>query len=271
VSAIRIDRAMASGATLALVVLLVPVFVVVLAGLNAGDYLTFPPQGLSLRWVIAFLQSPVYLHAYLVSFGVAAVSASLSTCLGTMAALALVRTRGWAASVGRSILLAPIVLPGIVTGLAIYIFYLASGIGLARTLPGLAIGHIILTCPFVVAIVTASLVGFDLSLEEAARNLGAGPLTTLRLITFRIIAPNISAAFIFAFAISFGQFDIALFLNVPNYETLPIAMYVSLRYEFAPIAAAAGIFAIVLVIVLTIVSARLVDLRNIIAAKSERG
>jgi putative spermidine/putrescine transport system permease protein len=250
-------------ALLALVILLAPAVIVILAGLNAGDYLTFPPQGLSLRWVKAFLTSPVFLSAYGVSFVIAFLSMLISTVIGTAAAVYLTRSHGRIPAILRGFFMLPIVLPGVVLGLALYVFYVSSGIGLARTMGGLLVGHVIVTCPFVIATVTAALVGFDRSLEEAARSLGASPLTAFRLITLKIIGPAISAGALFAFIVSFGQFEVTLFLSTPNLQTLPIAMYVSMRYQFEPTAAAAGIFAIVLVVLSTILSSRLVNLRRI--------
>src|SRR6185437_7660731 len=232
------------GAAAALVVLLLPVVIVVMAGLTAGEYLTFPPQGLSLRWVIAFLRSPTFFPAYLFSLELAAVTMAISTVMGTMAAVYVTRTRFKGAPTMRGLFMSPIVLPGLVLGLALYVFYVTTNIGLARTFGGLLIGHVLVTSPFVLVTVSASLVGFDLSLEEAARSLGAGPLQAFRLVTLRIIAPAVSAGAIFAFIISFGQFDLSLYLGTPNLTNLPYAMYISLRYKFDPTAAAAGIFAI---------------------------
>jgi putative spermidine/putrescine transport system permease protein len=248
-------------------VLLLPVAVVVLAGLNAGDYLAFPPQGLSARWIEAFLTSPVYLGAYLFSFGLALAATCVSTLVGTMVAIFL--TRSWFPGIGalRAFFMAPIVLPGVVLGLALYVFYIWSNIGLSRSFGGLLIGHILVTCPLVIATVTASLVGFDLSLEEAARSLGAGPWTAFRKITLRIIAPGVTAGALFAFIVSFGQFDMTLFLSTPNLQTLPIVMYISLRYSFEPVAAAAGIFAIALVILSMVLTSKLVNLRRLLAQR----
>lgn len=253
-------------AGLALLVLLLPLAIVVLAGLNAGDYLTFPPQGLSLRWVKAFLSSPIFLSAYLYSFLLALASTAISTVIGTLAALYLARSGSRAASVLRGYFMLPIVLPGVVLGLSLYVFFTTTDIGLARTFTGLLICHVLVTSPFVIATVTASLVGFDVSLEEAARSLGASPWTAFRKVTLRIIAPGISAGCIFAFIVSFGQFETTLFLSVPNHEPLPMAMYISLRYKFEPTAAAAGIFAIALVVISTIITSRLVSLRRVFRA-----
>jgi putative spermidine/putrescine transport system permease protein len=246
-----------------LVLLLAPVVVVILAGLNSGDHLTFPPDGLSLRWVVAFFRSGAFLPAYLFSLLLALCTMFFSTILGTMIALVLARNEFPGKQMARAFFMAPLMLPGIVLGLALYLFYLSSGLGLTRTMPGLVIGHVLVTCPYVIGTVNASLVGFDKSYEEAARSLGAGPLKTFRIITLPIISPGIIAGSVFSFIVSFGQFDVSLFLTPPDYNPLPIALYSSLRYTFEPTAAAAGIFAIFLVVVSMLITARLTNLRKL--------
>lgn len=251
-------------AAVALAVLLVPVGIVVLAGLNAGDYLTFPPHGLSLRWLANFFVSPTFLPAFGLSMGLALVTTIVSSILGTLAAVFLTRTRSKAREILRGLFVLPVILPGVVLGLALYVFYIRTDIGLARSLTGLLIGHVLVTMPFVIATVTSSLVDFDLSIEEAARALGASPLQAFVKVTLPNIAPGISAGTIFAFIVSFGQFELTLFLSTPDLQTLPIAMYTSLRYAFEPTAAAAGIFAICLVTFSTLVSSRLLNLKKLL-------
>lgn len=251
-------------AGVALTILLVPVLVVVMAGLNSGDFLSFPPEGLSLRWIAAFLGSRIFLPAFGVSFGLALLTTIISTILGTMTAIFLTRSQSHLTGVLRGLFVLPVVLPGIILGLALYVFYSWSDIGLARSFAGLLIGHVLVTMPFVVATITAALVDFDLSVEEAARSLGATPWQAFRKVTLPIIAPGISAGTIFAFIISFGQFELTLFLATPDLQTLPIAIYTSLRYAFEPTAAAAGIFAIALVITSTLVASRLVNLKHLL-------
>lgn len=253
------------GAAAALIVLLLPVAIVVMAGLTAGDYLTFPPQGLSLRWVIAFFRSPTLFPAYLFSLKLAATTMAIASIMGSMTAVWLTRSRFMGAIAVRGLLMLPIVLPGLVLGLALYIYYVALDVGLARTFSGLVIGHVLVTTPFVIATVTASLTGCDVSLEEAARSLGAGPFQAFRLITMKIIAPSISSGSIFAFVVSFGQFDLSLYLSTPNLTPLPYALYASLRYKFEPTAAAAAIFAIFLVVAFMALSSRLVNLGRLVA------
>ena len=254
---------MSALAMVSLVLLLAPVVVVILAGLNSGDHLTFPPDGLSLRWVVAFFQSGAFLPAYLFSLVLAVCTMFFSTILGTTIALVLARNEFPGKQMARAFFMAPLMLPGIVLGFALYLFYLSSGLGLIRTMPGLVIGHVLVTCPYVIGTVNASLVGFDKSFEEAARSLGAGPLKTFRVITLPIISPGIIAGSVFSFIVSFGQFDVSLFLTPPGYNPLPIALYSSLRYTFEPTAAAAGIFAIFLVVVSMLITARLTNLRKL--------
>ncbi len=258
----QVPLALKIGAIIALVVLLLPVVIVVLAGLNSGEYLSFPPDGLSFRWVEEFLTSDTWMGAYLFSLLLALITMVISTILGTMAAIVLARAQFRGRDLLRAYFLSPLILPGVVLGLALYVFYVSTDIGLARTLPGLVIGHVLVTCPYVIGTVSAALVTFDTSLEEAARSLGAGPWTAFRKVTLPNISAGIMAGSIFAFIVSFGQFEVSLFLSTPNLEPLPIALYVSLRYKFEPTAAAAGIFAIALVVISMLITAKLVNIRK---------
>ena len=247
--------------------MLVPIVIVVLAGLTAGEFLTFPPKGLSFRWVIAFLQSEKYLSAFFFSFRLALMTMIVSTILGTAAALFLSRSRFFGRDAMRAFFLSPVVLPGVVIGFALYAFYISTGLGLTRTIWGLWIGHILYSTPYVIGTVGAALASYDVSLEEAARSLGASPMRAFRKVTFPTIAQGIQAGSIFAFIVSFGQFEVSLFLSAPNSEPLPIAMYNSLRYKFDPSAAAAGIFAIMLVTASVLLTNRLVNIGRLLDRK----
>ena len=125
----------------------------------------------------------------------------------------------------------------------------------------------LVTCPYVIGTVSAALFNFDTSLEEAARSLGAGPLKAFRKVTLPNIGAGVAAGAIFAFIVSFGQFDVSLFLSTPNYTPLPLALYISLRYTFEPTAAAAGIFAIALVVISMLITAKIVDIRRFAGIK----
>lgn len=250
-------------AGITLFILLAPMVIVILAGLNSGDHLSFPPEGLSFRWIVAFFQSDIFLPAYGYSLMVAIITMVFSTMLGTTISLFLVRSKFRGQEVVRAFFMSPLMLPGIVLGLSLYLFYISVDIGLNRTLAGLIIGHVLVTCPYVIGTVSAALTGFDISLEEASRSLGANSWQTFRKVTLPVITPGIIAGATFAFIVSFGQFDVSLFLAPPDATPLPMALYVSLRYTFEPTAAAAGIFAIFLVVVSMLFAARMANLKRL--------
>ncbi len=258
-------------AAIALAIMLVPAAVVVLVGLNEAEYITFPPQGLSLKWVVAFFQSEAFRTAFATSFGLALLVMVISTVVGTMAAIFLSRVAFKGRGLVRALLVSPILLPGVVLGLAIYSFYIFSGIGLARTFTGLLFGHIVVTIPWVIVAVSAALYHFDISLEQAARSLGAGPLSAFFRVTLPNISSGISAGSIFAFIVSFAQFDVSLFLSTANVTPLPIAIFQSLRNKAEPTAAAAGIIAIVIVISVMVLASQVVNVRRLISTERARG
>jgi putative spermidine/putrescine transport system permease protein len=248
-------------AVITFIYLLVPAVIVVLAGLNSGNYLTFPPQGLSLKWVQSFLTSDTFLPAYLYSLRLAFLTMIVSTVLGTMTAIFLTRVSFPGRGVVRAFFLAPLLLPGLVIGLALYVYYLnLPFLPLSRTFWGMLLGHILVTLPFVIGTVSAALYGFDISLEEAARSLGSGPVRAFMTVTFPNIKAGITAGSLFAFIVSFGQFDLSLMLSTPNNTPLPFAMYSSLRYQFEPTSAAAGTFAILLVVLSMVLTSRVTNL-----------
>lgn len=248
-------------AVITFIYLLVPAVIVVLAGLNSGNYLTFPPEGFSLKWIQSFLTSDTFLPAYLYSLRLGFMTMIISTLLGTMTAIFLTRVAFPGRSVVRAFFLAPLLLPGLVIGLALYVYFLNFPfLPLSRTFWGMLVGHILVTIPFVIGTVSAALYGFDLSLEEAARSLGSGPVRAFMTVTFPNIKAGITAGALFAFIVSFGQFDLSLMLSTPNNTPLPFAMYTSLRYQFEPTSAAAGTFAIALVVVSMILTSRVTNL-----------
>ena len=246
---------------------MIAVVIVVLSGLNSGDHLTFPPEGFSTRWIVAFFQSEEFLSAFLFSFGLALIVMVISTILGTMAAIFITRFNFPGINFLRAIFLSPLILPGIVLGLALYVFYISSGWGLSRTYLGMVIAHVLVTMPYVIGTVSAALFNFDVNLEQAARSLGASPLTAFRKVTLPNISNGVMAGSIFAFIVSFGQFDVSLFMATPNNTPLPIALYWSLRYTFEPTAAAAGIFAIFLVVTSMLITSKLVNLKKFSGVK----
>jgi putative spermidine/putrescine transport system permease protein len=255
-------------ATVVLIYLLIPAFVVVLSSLNSGTYLTFPPKGLSLRWIIYFFQAADFLPAFLLSMRLAFLAGLTSTVFGALAALALVRVDFPGKAFVQALFLSPLTLPGLVVGLALLIYFYSLqslNINFVRTFAGLYIGHVVITMPYVIRTVSAALSSFDISQEEAARNLGASPAQAFLRITLPQVSSGVMAGWIFAFIVSFGAFDVSLFLTNPGVTPLPVTMFTYLRWKFDPTPSAAGTFAILLVTVSMLLSSRLVNLGKVVS------
>ncbi|WP_305093922.1 ABC transporter permease [Prescottella sp. R16] len=150
-------------------------------------FLTFPPKAFSTRWYQQLLDDPTWIASALVSLRVAVLSTICAVILGVLAALGLVRGRYPLRGPIAALLLAPIIVPYVIVGLAVYIVFLK--IGLTETTLGFVLVHTALAVPYVTINVASSLVSFDRGLERAAQSLGSGPVSTF----FRITFPNIAA------------------------------------------------------------------------------
>jgi len=231
--------------------LLLPIGIVLLFAFNSADFIVFPPEGFSLRWFGKFFTSEDFMNAFFLSLRLAALTVIISTIAGTMAAIAIVRGKVPGARFLAALFLSPLMLPAILTGLALFQFYVILEVG--RTFSGLLIGHVVVTVPYVIRTSTSVLYNFDVSIEEAARNLGADGLATFWHITLPLIRPGVIAGSIFAFIVSFDQFPVSLFLVKPGNITLPIQLFNHLKYAFDPIVAAAATVSIALSVMVVLV------------------
>ena len=189
--------------------LLAPILIVVPVSFSAAAFVVFPPRGLSLRWYANFLTSRELTEALWLSVRLAVTVTLAATVTGTMAALALTRYRLPGREAIRTFLMAPIVLPGIVLGIALLIFL--NRTPLAQTFGGLFAAHLVVALPYVVRTVAATLEGFDRIVEEAAASLGAPPLAVFRTVTLPLIKPGVIAGATFAFITSFDELVVSLF------------------------------------------------------------
>jgi len=240
--------------------LLLPLLIVVAAAFNAGNYFTFPPQGFSLKWFANFFQRREFMQALWLSVHLGFWTAVISTVAGTMASLVLVRGRFRGRDLLNAYVTSPLLLPQILTGVAL-LQYL-SLLGLAQSYWALLIGHVVVTTPYVVRTVSAVLYNFDLALEEAAQSLGASPVRAFFEVTLGLIKPGVVAGAVLAFAISFDNFTISLFLTSPRLTPLPIELFAYLKYSFDPTAAAASAIAIGVTLVLMLLIARFMGLEE---------
>ena len=216
-------------AAIAVVYMLLPIAVIALFSLDrtSGGELDFVWSGFTLEyWRAAFADEAVN-EAMLTSLRLAALATVGSTILGTLMALALVRHRFRGRGASNLLIVLPMATPEIVIGASLLSMFLIYGISLGFTT--LLIAHVMFSISFVVVVVRSRLIGFDRSLEEAAADLGAPPLTTFRKITLPLLAPGILAAALLAFALSVDDFVISNF-NSGTTETFPLYIFgVSLR------------------------------------------
>jgi putative spermidine/putrescine transport system permease protein len=203
----------------------------------------FPPRGYTLAWYPAI--PATFGGSILVSLqlGIAAVIGSL--LLGVPAGIGLSRVRFRGRGVISTLLLAPITVPGIALGLAVYILLVAvdqrAGSALTGSLLGLVLAHIMITTPWMVRLCLASLITHDRAAEEAAASLGARPLAVILRVTIPAMRPGIVAGALFAFVVSFENLELALFLSSPGVTTLPMAVLQYLEYHIDPMVAAVAI------------------------------
>ena len=214
-----------------LLFLCLPIAVVVPMSFSSASSLEFPPPGLSLRWYQSFFGDPRWLRAAAVSGLVALASSIAALVLGSIAAYGLVRGsfRGRALLEGNFV--APLILPPVITAVALYIFF--AKIGLLGTIPGLIIAHTILTVPYVVLLMSVAIRQFDVRIEQVAYSLGASWLRMFRSVLLPNLLPSVLAAWIFAFIISFDEVIVTLFI-AGAYDTIPKRMFNELILQVNP-------------------------------------
>jgi putative spermidine/putrescine transport system permease protein len=244
------------------VFLMLPIAIIAAMSLSAGEVLAFPPQGLSLRWFVAVFENESFMRAMGISLALAAVATVVSCLVGVSAALYVVRhaTRGREAL--RMLLMLPLMLPEILTAIALLFFLYATGIG-TSTVFGLVVGHALVTLPYVFTNVASALYNQDASLEQAARSLGATPRRAFMRVTLPLIKPGLITGAMFAFVISFDLFNMSLLLKGIGMTTLPLQLFDYLRYDFDPAAAAVSTLSVLLTLVAVIAVDRTVGLRSL--------
>jgi len=217
---------------LGLAFLYLPIAVLVLYSFNASR-LVAVWGGWSVRWYRELLRDDAILDAARISIGIALVSATAATVLGTLAALALTRVgrfRGRAAF--SAMIYAPLVMPEVITGLSLLLLFVALGID--RGFWTVAAAHTTLTMCFVAVVVQSRLIDADRSLEEAAMDLGCPPFRTFLFVTLPVAAPAVVAGFLLAFSLSLDDLVIATFTTGPGATTLPIRIYSAVRLGVKP-------------------------------------
>lgn len=216
-----------------------PLVIVVGAAVSDTTYLTFPPQGLSLRWFAKIFEMEAFRRTILTSLQIAFLATALALLVGIPAAYALARHRIRLPSWLSTVFVLPVLVPEIVLG-----FALLKSVQVGAGLPvfsTLLIGHMLIVLPYCVRVVGASLASFDFAVEEAAISLGAPPWRAF----FTVVLPNVSsgviAAFILAFITSINDVSVSLFLTGPGVSTLPIQILAHVEQFFDPVIASVSV------------------------------
>jgi len=229
--------------------LMVPILAIVPLSFNGGGFLTYPLDGFSFQWYEEFFTNPDWTRALKNSFIVGSAATVLATTLGTLASLGLTRAEFRGKGFIMAVLLSPMIVPLVITGVGFYFFF--APLGLTSSYPGLILAHTALATPFVVITVTATLQGFDHNLVRAAASLGANPVTTFFKVTLPLILPGVASGGLFAFATSFDEVVVVLMIAGPEQRTLPREMFSGIRENISPtITAVATVMILVSVVML---------------------
>jgi putative spermidine/putrescine transport system permease protein len=252
--------------TAVFIFLIAPVLVVVPLAFNNEPYFHFPVQVYSLRWFRELFTNEVWLHAIFNSVLTATLATLLATTLGTLAAVGLNHHNLPGKRLLMAVLVSPMIVPVVVLAVGAYFFF--SKLGIANNLLGIVLVHAVLGMPFVVITVTATLGGFDMNLMRAARGLGASQIEAFRPIMLPLVWPGVLSGALFAFATSFDEVVVVLFLGGPEQTTLPRQMWTGLREQLSPTILSAAfmliLFAVVMLLTLEMLRRRSVAMRGVV-------
>jgi spermidine/putrescine transport system permease protein len=204
-----------------------PIAILLVFSFNDSDIPAFPLSGFTTQWYRDFATNPDLKGALLTSALVALMSSAVAVLLGVFSAIALVRRRFFGRPAVSALLLAPLVIPYIVFGVSLLLFFHA--VGIPRSLLTVVIGHVVISLPYTILVLVPRLTQIDVNLEEAAQDLGAGPLRTFGWIVLPLILPAVLSAFLIAFTTSFDEYAVASFV-VGTRQTFPIYLYSALRF-----------------------------------------
>jgi putative spermidine/putrescine transport system permease protein len=232
--------------------LVIPVLVIVPLSFNDSTYFSYPMSGFTFGWYESLFASLEWRRALLNSLVIGLLSTALATVLGTLAAMGISRPTFPLRGLIMPLLISPMIIPIVVVAVSLYLVF--APLGLTNTYLGVILAHTALGTPFVVITVTATLMAFDRNLTRAAATLGAAPWTTFRRVTLPLIMPGVATGSVFAFATSFDEVVVILFIGGAEQRTIPRQMWAGIRDQINPsilaMAALLTIFAIVLFLVI---------------------
>ncbi|USZ73713.1 ABC transporter permease [Natronosalvus halobius] len=209
-----------------------PIAVLIVFSFEQGTFSSLPWDGFTTQWYAEMANDTRLIRATMNSLRVGVVVTIGATILGTLGAIALVRSDFRGQGLFRGLIIAPMTIPGLILGIALLLWF--NILNINTSLQTVMIGQLVFVTPFVVITVSARLRGFDPQLEEAARDLGASKWQTYRRVTLPILMPGIISGALFAFTLSFDDFLIAFFTSgVQN--TLPIYIWSKIQHGTDPV------------------------------------
>ncbi|GJL83879.1 MAG: ABC transporter permease [marine bacterium B5-7] len=241
--------------------LCIPLIVALIMSVNPEATLGYP-KGFSLKWFGVLLNDESWMGAYRVSIQSAFLAALLALVNGTLFAFANSRFKYRLKGPLATLALSPLGVPGIVLGVGLLL--MLNPLSINGTMSALVIAFTVITVPYVVRTVGATLAVYDRSVEEAALTLGANEIETFFRITLPMIAPGLLSATILAFVFAFGNLQVAIFLTGIDTVTVPVLMYSVLEFEANPTIAAAAVLNIAIVTVALVIGTRMVGARNLL-------
>ncbi|MFP4582091.1 MAG: ABC transporter permease [Desulfococcaceae bacterium] len=232
--------------TLVYIFMFAPIVAVVLLSFNPEQFGSFPMSGFSFEWYVKLAQNKTILEAFKNSLVLGSLTAIITTAVGVPAAMAFVRYEFPGKNSLNTLLLAPIMIPEVVLGVALLIFI--RWLQQPKSFALLVIGHVVITLPYVLLVVQARLVGIRREYEEAAMVLGANPFQTFMQVTFPLLMPAILAGALFSFTISFDDVTATLFWATARNQTVPVKIFGMLRNSISPEINALGTVMIILTV-----------------------
>jgi len=240
--------------------ILMPLAVIMLSSLTEGSIPEFPPSSWSLKWYSHVLSQPIFITSAWYSLLLALLATTINAPIAIMSAFAITRGRFRGHEAVQTFLMSPLIVPAVVTGIAILLSF--TQFGWRNAMSRLVFAHIVITLPYLIRTVIAALTRIDSSTEEAAMTLGATPIKTFLLITLPQIMPGIIAGGLFAFIISFDNVSVSLFLSNAKFSTLPIVVLGYVEFNMDPSIAALSTLLIILTTLMALLIEHLAGLRN---------
>lgn len=228
------------------IIILAPLVIVIGVSFNPTSQFNVSFAGISFRWYKAFFQGDIFFKAlFQISLPIAIVSSVLATIIGALSAIAIVRFRFPGKEIMESVLMLPLLIPSILLGAALYLFF--ARLELGGTFVSIIIGHMLLGIPYVIRVVSAGLMGISKDLEEAAMSLGCDRFQAFAKVILPLLRSSLLSGGIFAFMVSFSDINVSLFLAGPDTTTMPLQIFSEIMWGGDPTVAAASTIQIILV------------------------